>query len=112
MEYREFVEAYHDGRIRVDIDRKGAARFVSRRLLLPLVTMPVLGIGTALAIIGWIWTGLAMIAAGTIVPLLIKMGAPNFVMSQSLQDARFYNDAYREGIMHLVEIPDEPHRAR
>jgi hypothetical protein len=107
MEYKEFVEAYHDGRVRVDIDRKGAARFVSHRLLLPFIMMPVLGAGTALALIGWIWTGLSIIAVGTIVPMLIKMGAPNFVMSQSLLDARFYSDAYRAGILHLVELRDE-----
>src|ERR1044072_2507010 len=99
MEYRQFVEAYHAGRIRVDIDRKGAARFVSRRLLLPLIMMPILGIGTALAIIGGIWPGLSIIAVGTIVPLFIKVGAPQFVMTQSLQDARFYSDAYRDGIL-------------
>ena len=107
MEYEDFLEAYHGGRIRVDIDRKGAARFVSHRLLLPLFMMPILGIGTALAIIGWIWTGLTIIAVGTIVPMLIKLGAPNFVMTQSLHDARFYSDAYRAGILHLVEVGDE-----
>ena len=80
---------------------------LSRRLLLPFIAMPVLGVGTALALIGWIWTGLAIIAVGTIVPMLIKMGAPNFVMSQSLLDARFYGDAYRAGIMHLVEVGEE-----
>jgi hypothetical protein len=106
VEYREFIDAYHAGRIRVDIDRKGAARFVSRRLLLPLIAMPVLGVGTALAIIGWIWTGLAIIAVGTLVPMFIKLGAPNFVMAQSLHDARFYSDAYRAGILHLVEVGD------
>ena len=107
MDYREFIEAYHDGRIRVDIDRKGAARFVSRRLLLPFFAMPVLGIGTALAILGWIWTGLAIVAVGTIVPMLIKAGAPNFVMAQSLADARFYSDAQRAGIMHVIPV-EEP----
>ncbi|HEX2829492.1 MAG TPA: hypothetical protein VHP37_24320 [Burkholderiales bacterium] len=107
MEYKEFVEAYHAGRIRVDIDRKGAARFVSRRLLLPLIMMPILGVGTALAIIGWIWTGLAIIAVGTIVPMFIRVSAPNFVMTQSLHDARFYSDAYRAGIMHLIAVSEE-----
>ena len=107
MEHREFVEAYHAGRIRVDIDRKGAARFVSRRLLLPLIMMPILGIGTALAILGWIWTGLAIIALGTIVPMFIRISAPNFVMTQSLHDAKFYSDAYRDGILHLIDANAE-----
>ena len=107
MEYREFVAAYHEGRIRVDIDRKAAARFVSHRLWLPLVAMPVVGVGTALAIIGWIWTGLAIIAVGTIVPVLIRMGAPNFVMAQSLDDEKFYKDACAAGVMHIVDVNAE-----
>jgi len=51
------------GAIRIDIDRRVAARFVSRRLLLPLVMLAVLGAGTALALSGWVWSGLAIIAA-------------------------------------------------
>jgi hypothetical protein len=44
----EFAEAYRAGSIRVEIDRAAAARYMSGRLLLPLVMLPILGIGVAL----------------------------------------------------------------
>ena len=103
MTHAEFVAAYRSGAIRVDIDRAAAARYVSARLLLPLVMLPVLGLGTALALWGSVWIGLAVIAIGTIAPMLIKRSAPHFVITQALQDARFYDDAAASGLFHVVE---------
>jgi hypothetical protein len=93
MTHAEFVQAYGEGALRVDIDRKAAARFVSARLLLPFVMLPVLGLGTALALTGWLWVGLSIIGIATLAPMLIKRGAPHFVMTQALEDERFYQDA-------------------
>ena len=107
MNHSDFVRAYAGGDIRVDIDRRAAARFVSARLLLPFFMLPVLGIGTALALIGWLWTGLAMIAIGTLAPLALKLSAPHFVMTQALQDPNFYRDVYSAGIMHIVALDDD-----
>ena len=89
MTHAEFVAAYQRGEIRVEIDPRGAARFVSARLLLPFVALPVLGMGVALALIGWIYTGLSIIAIGFVAPRLIKRGAPSFILPHALQDAAF-----------------------
>lgn len=102
MTHEEFVSAYHAGAIRVNIDPTQAARFMSARLMLPLVMLPVLGTGVALALVGWIWTGLIVIAAGTIAPILIKRSAPHFVITQSLVDAKFYQDAAAYGLLRFV----------
>jgi hypothetical protein len=99
--HTEFIAAYESGAIRVDIDRKAAARFVSGRLLLPLFMLPVLGIGTALALTGWLWTGFGIIGAATLVPMLIKRSAPHFVITQSLQDEKFYQDALDAGVLKI-----------
>ncbi|HYC48921.1 MAG TPA: hypothetical protein VED01_25875 [Burkholderiales bacterium] len=104
MTHAQFVAAYHSGTIRVDIDRAAAARYMSGRLLLPLVMLPVLGIGTALAILGWIWVGLAIIGLATIAPMLIKRSAPHFVLTQALEDARFYDDVAGSGLLQIVKI--------
>jgi hypothetical protein len=105
MTHEEFVSAYQSGTLRVNIDRVQAARFVSARLMLPLFMLPVLGTGVALALIGWIWTGLIVIGVGTIAPMLIKRSAPHFVLTQALQDARFYDDAAACGLLQF-EPPD------
>ena len=104
VDHREFVDAYRDGRIRIDIDPKGAARFVSARLLLPFVMLPVLGLGTALALTGWLWTGLIIIGLATLAPMIIKRSAPHFVMTQALEDEKFYRDACAAGVLEVHDV--------
>lgn len=102
MSHRELVEAYREGGIRIDIDRRAAARFVSRRLLLPIVLLPVLGAGTASALSGWVWSGLVIIALATLAPIVIKRSAAHFVLTQSLEDEAFYRDARAAGVLRIL----------
>jgi hypothetical protein len=102
--HAEFVQAYRSRSIHIDIDRAAAARYLSARLLLPLVMLPVLGIGVALALSGWLWTGFATIAAATIAPIAIKRSAPHFVITQALADEKFYEDVVDTGLL-AVRIP-------
>jgi hypothetical protein len=102
MSHDEFIAAYRDGSVIINFDPKAAAKFLSGRLLLPLFMMPVLGIGVALALTGWVWTGLLVIALGIIVPRLIKRGAPRFLIQQALTDESVYQDLLRAGIMQVV----------
>jgi len=102
LSHREFVQAYGEGRITVNFDPQAAAKFLSTRLLLPLFMLPVLGIGVGLALSGWIWTGLLVIALGIVVPRLIKRGAPSFLMQQMMGDEGLYREAMHAGIMHIV----------
>ena len=102
MTHAEFCAAYSRGDLKVEIDRQAAARFLSARLLLPFVTMPVLGTGVALALIGWIYTGLAVIAAGLVVPRLIKRGAPQFLLQQAIDDAATYEALVRAHVMRFA----------
>jgi hypothetical protein len=108
--HADFVAAYEAGSIRVNIDRASAARFLNARLLLPFVALPVLGLGTALALTGWIWTGLAIIGAATAVRFIIRWSAPHFIITQALQDAQFYRDAASLGLLAITpaEAPHPP----
>lgn len=104
MTHEQFVAAYRRGEVKVEIDPKAAARFVSARLLLPFVALPVLGMGVALALVGWIYTGLAIIAAGFVVPRLIKRSAPHFILAQALQDAAFYDEVTKSGLLKATRL--------
>ena len=104
MNHAEFTAAYARGEIKIEIDPKEAARFMSARLLLPFVMMPVLGIGVALALLGWIFTGLAVIALGIIAPRLIKRSAPHFVFQQALNDPAVYEVVTKSGLLRVVPI--------
>ena len=106
MTHTEFVEAYTAGRIKVTVDPSAAAKYLSARLLLPLLTLPVLGLGVALALLGWIWTGLAVIGIGFFGPRLIKRSAPNFVLTQSVQREQIYREVTRAGILRISTDAD------
>jgi len=105
MTHAEFVAAYAGGRVKVAIDPAAASKYLSARLLLPLVMMPVIGIGIALALTGHIWAGLAIIAAGIIVPRLIKRSAPHFILTQALQDEKIYGEVTQTGVLRITPIP-------
>lgn len=104
MTHTEFINAYGTGKLKVTIDPAAAAKYLSARLLLPLFMMPVLGIGVAIALVGWIWTGLAVIAIGFIAPRLIKRSAPHFVLTQALQDEKIYSEVTQAGILQITPV--------
>jgi len=104
MKHEEFVAAYGRGEIKIEIDPRGAARHLSARLLLPFVTMPVLGIGVALALIGWIYLGLAIIALGIIAPQLIKRSAPQFLLTQALESSAVYEEVTQSGVLRVSPV--------
>jgi hypothetical protein len=100
--HAEFLAAYQSGAIRVNVDKAAAGRFVSARLLLPLVRLPILGLGIALALAYSVWIGLAIIGLATIAPMIIKRSAPHFVLTQALQDPTFYDEVAASGLLEIV----------
>ena len=110
--HSEFTAAYARGEIKVEMDPKGAARFLSARLLLPLFMMPMVGIGVALALVGWLFTGLLVIVLGIIAPRLIKRSAPHFVFQQALNDPAIYEEVTKSGLLRVVRIDDRSPRLR
>jgi hypothetical protein len=104
MTHAEFVAAYAHGEVKVEVDPRGAARHLSARLLLPFVMMPVLGIGVALALVGWVFSGFAIIALGIIAPQLIKRSAPHFLLTQALGNAAVYEEVTRSGLVRVTPV--------
>lgn len=100
--HTEFLSQYREGRVTVTFDPPAAASLLSAKLALPLVMLPVLGLGVGLALMGWIGTGLCVIALGIIVPRLIKRSAPHFLLSQVLQDSSLYDEVCKSGVMHIA----------
>ena len=104
MTHAEFVAAYARGEIKVEVDPRGAARHLSARLLLPFVMMPVLGIGVALALVGWIFSGFAIIALGIIAPQLIKRSASHFLFRNALENKRVYEELTKANILRVTPV--------
>jgi hypothetical protein len=106
MTHEEFLSAYSHGKVKVEVDSIKAARFLSARLMLPFIAMPVAGIGVALALTGWIYTGFAIMAVAYLVPRFIKRSATHFVFQQALHDPRVYYDAIQAEALRVVPVAE------
>ncbi len=90
MTHEEFVAAYRAGRVRVKVDRIAAARFVAGRALLPLVVLPFLGLGVALALVGYIITGTIVFLAALLLRFVVRRSSDGFIVWRALRDGEFY----------------------
>lgn len=103
MDHQEFVVAYKNGSLNFFIAKPVAADYLSRRLLLPLFSLPFLGSGVALALIGWLVTGFLVFLLGFIAPRLIKRNAVPILLYQALHDADAYEDLRASGVLEIYE---------
>ena len=103
MTHDEFVAAYHAGRLSVRIDRDAAARFVSGRAMLPLVMLPILGLGVALALVGYLMTGIAVFLAALVLRFVVKRSSDGFLLWRALRDAEFYQQVRAAGVLGFEE---------
>jgi len=101
--HEEFVAAYEAGRIRVHIDRAAAAKFVAGRAMLPLVLLPIMGLGVALAIVGYVWTGVAIFVTALLLRLLVKRSSDGFLLWRALRDAEFYRQVVAAQVLRIEE---------
>jgi hypothetical protein len=103
MTHEEFVAAYQAGRLRVRIDRHAAARFVSGRAMLPLVVLPFLGLGVALALVGYLVAGAIVFVAALGLRFIVKRSSDGFLLWRALRDAEFYRQVRAAGVLAVEE---------
>ena len=99
MTHAEFVAAYRERRLKVQVDKSAAARMVSARLMLPLVLLPVMGLGVALALVGYFVIGALVFLAALGLRYAVRRSAPGFVLQRALADERFYAEAIASGLL-------------
>lgn len=104
MTHEEFVRAYGEGTIQIGIDRAAAARHMSEGLLLPFVLLPLLGLGVALALVGYLLTGIAVFLAALAFRVLVRASSRGFVLSRSLQDPAFYDEMVRRQVLVVKRL--------
>ena len=101
MTHEEFVAAYRQGRLRVQIDREAAARFVAGRAMLPLVLLPLLGLGVALALVGYTIAGVAIFVAALLLRFLVKRSSDGFLLWRALRDEQFYRQVLAAQVLKI-----------
>ena len=99
MTHEQFVRAYQQRQIQVIVDRAAAARLVSGRMLLPFVLLPLLGLGVALALVGYLFTGIAVFVAAIALRFVVRASSQGFVLSRALQDPAFYEQVRSRNIL-------------
>ena len=90
----------------MDVDRKAAARVVSARLMLPLVLLPVMGAGIALALQGRYLIGAAVFLGALLLRFAVRRSAAGFVLQRALEDERFYVEAIASGLLKMGSGPN------
>jgi hypothetical protein len=99
--HAEFVAAYREGRARALVERRAAARFVSARMMLPLILPPVLGGAVALALTGFLFWGAALFVLAFAFRALVRASSQGFVVSRALEQPRFYDEAIASGLLRV-----------
>lgn len=99
MTHAEFAAAYRDGRVSVRVDPQRAPGFVSARMLLPFVLLPVLGAAVALALLGYVVSGVALGAAALLLRHFVRRSSAGFVLARSLSSPDFYRAALEAGVL-------------
>jgi hypothetical protein len=101
MTHAEFVAAYEAGRIRVSVNRDAASRFVARHAVLPLVLLPVLGLGVALALVGYIVTGTLIFLGALLLRFIVRRSSGGFIVWRALQNAEFYRQVTAAKVLSI-----------
>ncbi len=91
--FTEFRSGLPVGRFRVVVNPERAQKYVKHRLFVIGIALPLLGLGAALALSGYVWVGLPMVAIGALLPRVVKAHAPKILLHLAQQDAKTYQEA-------------------
>ena len=103
MTHDEFVAAYREGKLTVHVDPKAAAALVSRQMMLPLVLLPVLGLGVALALTGYLIMGIVLFVGALVFRYFVRATSRGFILKQSLEDSDFDSQAVAARILVISD---------
>ena len=103
MTHDEFVAAYRDGKLTVQVDAKAAAQLVTRRMMLPLFLLPVLGLAVGLALTGYLISGILLFVAALAFRYFVRASSRGFILKQSLEDPDFYRQVVAARVLTATQ---------
>ena len=101
VSHAEFCSGLPAGRFRLIVNPERARKYVRHRLFIIAITLPLAGVGAALALSGQPWTGLALVLAGVLLHRLVTLQAPRILLHLATQDARTYHEAIEYEILEV-----------
>ena len=73
--------------------------------MLPLVLLPFLGLGVALALVGHVVSGTLVFLAALLLRFLVRRSSDGFLLWRALRDGEFYRQVLAAQVLK-VEMPD------
>lgn len=101
VSHAAFKSGLPAGRFKVIVNPERAQKYVKHRLFVIGFALPLLGIGAALALSGFFWAGLPMVALGLLLPRIIKAQAAKILLHLALQDEKTYDEAREYEILEV-----------
>jgi hypothetical protein len=101
ISHAEFRTGVPAGRFHLIVNPGRAQKYVKHRLFVVGISLPLLGIGAALAISGYAWAGLPMVAAGLLLPRIVKAHAPKILLHLAMNDEKTYFEAMEHEILEV-----------
>ena len=99
--YEAFVEGLPIGRFRLIVNPDRAYKFVRHRLFLNGISIPLLGTGVALGLVGYVIPGAIVCLLGFGMRWFVKREAPKILLHLVQKDAKVYYDVIEYEIMEV-----------
>ena len=101
LPHAAFCAGLPAGRFHLIVNPERAQKYIRHRLFVVGLALPVIGIGTALAWSGYLWIGFPMVAAGVLVPRVVKAHAAKILLHLVLREEKTYREALDFEIMEV-----------
>lgn len=101
VSHQEFRDGLPAGRFRLIVNPERAQKYVKHRLFVVGISLPIVGVGTALSLSGYPWVGLPMIMVGALFHRVVKAHAARILLHLALQDEKTYLEAMEFEILEV-----------
>ena len=99
--HEEFRAGLPAGRFRLIVNPERAQKYVKHRLFVVGISLPLLGIGTAFALSGYLWLGIPMMIVGALLHRVVKAHAAKILVHLALDDPKTYLEEIEYEILEV-----------
>ena len=99
--YEDFVAGLPGGRFRLIVNPDRAYKYVRHRMFLNGISIPLLGTGVALALVGYMWPGVIICLFAWGLRRFVKQQAPKILLHLAQKDAKVYYETIEYEIMEV-----------
>jgi hypothetical protein len=99
--HQDFKTGLPFGRFRLIVNPERAQKYVRHKLFVNGICLPVLGIGVASALVGYVAVGVVLVVIAVATKLMVKKYAPKILVHLAQQDAKIYDEAIEHEILEV-----------